>query len=134
MPFSNTAFGPDYEVTFNSGLRACFAGAGECGMSGPIRGRLEIDGYGVIESALRPFYADPLENQRFMGYQQLEMTNAPRVLIHVVDRVNNEERVVPVPFGAYVFQKITHDEFLLLDEYRSVTTVHRLEPAFKRNV
>ncbi len=130
MPYSNTAFGPDYEVAFKSGLRARFVGAGECGMGGPIKGTLTIDGHGTISNALRPFYADPRESERFMGYQRLDITGMPRVIVHIVDPIRKDERVIAIPFGAYLFQEITADEFLLLDEFESTTTVYGIDPPF----
>lgn len=132
MAYCNTAFGPDYDVISKSGVRARFIGAGECGMGGPIRGTLTIDGFGTIAQALRPFFIDPRQNERFMGYQQLSLGDTT-VIVHIVDRAKNAERVLTVPFSAYVFQEITAEEFLLLDEYKSTTSVYRITPQFERD-
>jgi len=132
MAYCNTAFGADYDVISKSGLRARFIGAGECGMGGPIRGTLTIDGFRTIAQALRPFFIDPRQNERFMGYQELSLADTT-VIVHIVDRAKNAERVFSVPFSAYVFQSITAEEFLLLDEYKSTTSVYRITPQFERN-
>jgi hypothetical protein len=131
MAYCDTAFGPDYDITFKNGVRAQFVGAGECGMGGPIRGTLTISDFRTIPNALRPFFIDPREGGRFMGYQELSLAGTPEVVIHIVDRAHNEERVLTLPFSAYLFQEITADECLLLDEYKSTTTVCRMVPSFE---
>jgi hypothetical protein len=132
MADCNAAFGPGYDVTSKSGVRARFVGAGECGMGGPIRGTLTIEGFRTIAEALRPFFIDPRQNERFMGFQELSLAGTPEVLVHIVDRARNAERVLTAPFSAYVFQEITAEEVLLLDEYRTATSVFRISPPFEQ--
>ncbi len=101
-----------------------YAARGECGMGGPSRGRLSLNGIQICCEALPSCASD--KERRNLAFFEIRFDGPVACILHVIDSDRRQIHSESLEFGAYSVKFTEPKSLLIRDEFTKKTTEIRI--------
>jgi hypothetical protein len=124
-PICDDPFSGDYSEAFPGVGHVEFTARGECGMGGPSRGRLSINGIQICDEALPSCASD--QKQEKLAFFEIRFDGPVRCILHVLDSDRKQIYAESLDFAAYSVIFTGPTSLLIRDEYAKQTKEIKIE-------